>query len=53
MNTFVIAGVVREMDIEMETVFRGIVPFVAADFLHVALLILLPPLSLYLVELMM
>jgi TRAP-type C4-dicarboxylate transport system permease large subunit len=53
MNTFVIAGVVKEMDIEMETVFKGIVPFVLADFLHVALLILLPPLSLYLVELMM
>jgi len=53
MNTFVIAGVVREMGIEMETVFKGIIPFLMADFLHVTLLILFPPLSLYLVELMM
>lgn len=53
MNTFVIAGVVREMGIEMETVFKGILPFLAADFLHITLLILFPPLSLFLVELMM
>jgi tripartite ATP-independent transporter DctM subunit len=53
MNTFVIAGVVKEMGIPMETVFKGIVPFLIADFLHVTLLILVPSLSLYLVELMM
>ncbi len=50
MNIFVIAGIAKEMDIEMETVFKGVVPFVLADFLHVALLIFLPPLSLFLVE---
>jgi C4-dicarboxylate transporter DctM subunit len=53
MNTFVIAGVVRGMDIEMETVFKGIIPFLVADFLHITLLILVPPLTLYLVGLMM
>jgi tripartite ATP-independent transporter DctM subunit len=53
MNTFVIAGVVKEMGIEMETVWKGIVPFLLADFLHVTLLILFPPISLFLVNLMM
>jgi C4-dicarboxylate transporter DctM subunit len=53
MNTFVIAGVVKEMGIPMETVFKGIVPFLLADFLHVTLLILFPPLSLFLVDMMM
>ena len=53
MNAFVIAGVVRGMDIEMETVFKGIIPFLVADFLHITLLILVPSLTLYLVGLMM
>jgi C4-dicarboxylate transporter DctM subunit len=53
MNTFVIAGVVKEMGIPMETVFKGIIPFLLADFLHVTLLILFPSLSLFLVKLMM
>ncbi len=53
MNTFVIAGVVKEMGIPMETVFKGIIPFLIADFLHVTLLILFPSLSLFLVKLMM
>jgi TRAP-type C4-dicarboxylate transport system permease large subunit len=52
MNTFVIAGVVKEMGIPMETVFKGIIPFLVADFLHVTLLILVPTLSLFLVRLM-
>jgi len=52
MNTFVIAGVVKEMGIPMETVFKGIIPFLVADFLHVTLLILVPSLSLFLVWLM-
>jgi tripartite ATP-independent transporter DctM subunit len=53
MNTFVIAGVAKDMGIEMETVFKGIIPFVLADFLHITLLILFPSLSLFLVKLMM
>ncbi|MBW2067071.1 MAG: TRAP transporter large permease [Deltaproteobacteria bacterium] len=53
MNTFVVAGVVKDMGIPMSTVFKGIVPFVFADFCHITLLILVPPLSLFLVQLMM
>jgi len=53
MNTFVIAGIVKEMGIEMGTVWRGIFPFLMADFLHVTLLILIPQLSLFLVKVMM
>jgi C4-dicarboxylate transporter DctM subunit len=34
MNTFVIAGVVKDMGIEMETVWKGIFPFLVADFFH-------------------
>lgn len=53
MNTFVIAGVAKEFDIEMETVFRGIIPFLIADFIHITLLILIPPISLFLVDVFM
>jgi len=53
MNTFVIAGVVKDMGIEMETVWKGIFPFLVADFFHVTLLILVPSLSLFLAEVMM
>jgi len=53
MNTFVIAGVVKDMGIEMETVWKGIFPFLVADFFHVTLLILVPSLSLFLVKVMM
>jgi len=53
MNAFVVSGVVREMGIPMETVFKGIIPFLLADFCHVALLILVPSLSLFLPKLMM
>lgn len=50
MNTFVIAGVAKEMGIDMETVFRGIIPFLLADFLHLTLLIAIPSITLFLVE---
>lgn len=53
MNTFVIAGVVKGMGINMSTVFKGILPFLAADFIHLLLLILFPSLSLFLVHLLM
>jgi C4-dicarboxylate transporter DctM subunit len=45
MNVFVMASVT---DIPLGTIFRGIVPFVIADFLHVALLVAVPQLSLFL-----
>ncbi len=53
MNTFVIAGVAKEMDIKMETVFKGIIPFLMADFFHLILLILIPSISLFLVKVLM
>jgi C4-dicarboxylate transporter DctM subunit len=45
MNVFMLGGVT---DIPMSTMFRGIVPFFIADLCHVALLIALPQLSLFL-----
>jgi C4-dicarboxylate transporter DctM subunit len=49
MNVFVLAGVT---DIPLGTIFRGIVPFVIADICHVALLIAVPQLSLFLPDTM-
>ncbi|MBA7671134.1 C4-dicarboxylate TRAP transporter large permease protein DctM [subsurface metagenome] len=46
MNLFVIKGVAK--DVPMSTVFRGIIPFVIADVCHVALLVAIPQLSLFL-----
>lgn len=53
MNTFVITGIAKDMGIQMGTVFRGIIPFVLADFLHITLLIIFPSLCLFLVDVMM
>jgi tripartite ATP-independent transporter DctM subunit len=47
LNVFVIKGVAK--DVPMYTIFRGIAPFLTADFFHLALLISLPQLSLILV----
>jgi tripartite ATP-independent transporter DctM subunit len=44
MNVYVIHGIAR--DIPLSTIFRGIGPFLVADFLHLALLITYPPLAL-------
>lgn len=49
LNVFVIAGVTK---IPLRTIFRGVVPFVIADILHIALLIAFPILSLLLPSLM-
>lgn len=48
MNVFVIRGVAK--DVPMHTIFRGILPFLMADFVHLALLIALPQLSLILLS---
>jgi C4-dicarboxylate transporter DctM subunit len=45
MNVFMLAGV---SDTPLSTIFRGIVPFLIADFCHVALLVAIPQLSLFL-----
>jgi tripartite ATP-independent transporter DctM subunit len=46
MNVYVIHGLAP--DIPLTTIFRGIVPFLGMDFLHLALLIALPQLTLWL-----
>ncbi|MBN1191907.1 MAG: TRAP transporter large permease [Dehalococcoidales bacterium] len=46
MNVYVIKGMAP--DVPMGTIFKGIVPFVAADVVHVALLVALPSISLLL-----
>ena len=46
MNVYVLAGVAR--DIPLPTIFRGTAPFVLADILHVALLLAVPALVLWL-----
>jgi C4-dicarboxylate transporter DctM subunit len=46
LNVFVIKGVAK--DVPMYTIFRGILPFLMADIFHVALLIAIPQLALFL-----
>ncbi len=46
LNVFVIKGVAK--DVPMYTIFRGVVPFLIADVLHVAMLIALPQVALFL-----
>jgi len=50
MNCFVIAGVTG---VPLGTVFRGIGPFFVADIFHVALLVAVPGISLFLPKMMM
>lgn len=50
LNVFIISGVAR--DVSMYTIFRGIVPFLIADVIHVALLVAVPQISLLLPSLM-
>jgi C4-dicarboxylate transporter DctM subunit len=46
LNVYVIQGIAK--DIPLATIFRGIVPFLLVDFLHLALLIAVPMLALWL-----
>ncbi|MFC3068904.1 TRAP transporter large permease [Phenylobacterium soli] len=46
MNVYVIHGLAK--DIPLGTIFRGIIPFLITDFLHLALLILVPATALWL-----
>jgi TRAP-type C4-dicarboxylate transport system permease large subunit len=46
MNLFVIRSL--QPDVSLMTVFRGVLPFVLADFLRLALLVLFPVLVLWL-----
>jgi C4-dicarboxylate transporter, DctM subunit len=49
MNVFILGGVT---DVPLGTIFRGVVPFVIADILHIALLMVFPILSLFLPNVM-
>lgn len=46
MNVFVLSGVAR--DIPIAAMFKGTAPFVAADILHVALILIFPAIALWL-----
>lgn len=48
MNIYVIQGI--DKTLSLGTVFRGVIPFLMADFLHLALLIAVPALALWLPE---
>jgi C4-dicarboxylate transporter DctM subunit len=50
MNVYVIAGVAP--DVPLTTIFKGIVPFLIADILHVMLLLFVPAVILFLPSLM-
>ena len=49
-NVFIIKGVAK--DVPLETVFKGIVPFLIADICHIALLMAVPQLATFLPGLM-
>jgi len=49
-NVFIIKGVAP--DVPMYTIFRGILPFLAADICHVALLLAVPQMTLFLPRLL-
>ena len=51
MNVFVIKGVAG--DVPMGTIFRGIIPFLMADVVHITLLVAVPQIALFLPGFMM
>ena len=48
MNLFVIQGVAR--DVPISRIFRGVLPFLASDIVHLVLIILFPAIALWLPE---
>lgn len=46
LNIYVIQGIAK--DLSLGTIFRGVIPFLAADFLHLGLLIGVPALAMWL-----
>jgi TRAP-type C4-dicarboxylate transport system permease large subunit len=51
MNVYVISGVAGE-EVPMTTIFKGIMPFLFADVVHVALLFIFPAIALFLPSIM-
>jgi TRAP-type C4-dicarboxylate transport system permease large subunit len=50
LNVFVVSGLAR--DVPMGRIFRGVMPFLAADVVKLALCVAFPALSLFLVRLL-
>jgi len=50
LNVYVIAGVAP--DVPMQTIFKGIIPFLIADFIHVMMLVFVPGIILFLPSIM-
>ncbi|MFC6442861.1 hypothetical protein [Paenalcaligenes hermetiae] len=50
MNVFVLSAVLK--DVKTGTIFKGILPFWAFDMLRLLLIVSLPPLALYLPQLL-
>jgi TRAP-type C4-dicarboxylate transport system permease large subunit len=48
LNVFVLASVIEEKTVEIGTIFRGLVRFLAIDIVVLALLVLVPAISLIL-----
>ena len=46
LNIYVIQGIAK--DLSLGTIFRGVIPFLVADFVHLAALILIPAMALWL-----
>jgi TRAP-type C4-dicarboxylate transport system permease large subunit len=46
MNLYVIQGVAK--DVSIQRIFKGVLPFLASDFVHLLLLVLFPALVLWL-----
>ena len=46
MNVFVIKGIAK--DVPLETIFRGVMPFVIAQVILIAILVALPQIALWL-----
>lgn len=54
LNVFAIKGVIpRSMDVSLERIYRGCLPFILCDVLVLVLLILFPPIALWLPDLLM
>lgn len=49
MNVFVLSGTTKT---PLSIIFRGVVPFIVADILHIALLVAFPGISLFLPNIM-
>ena len=52
LNVFIVSGIVKEKGISMSTIYQGVLPFVGAMVIMIALLIAFPQIALFLPNLM-